>query len=235
MKKLTLAITLLMMMLLMAACGEESSQESGNNGSGNTEETDGTNTETESGTETEPETETDTETGTDTEAPETETPAAGEEASGGSGDTDKEISYSINGETKTGTAAFTKSDELAYGLYVLPEFELTSEEPGKDKLSLKENDAVSMRIELLDSPDWNTLENNVPLELEYFQSDIVNPDDDQLQIDSAKIYEASNDEERVTIYLIQSEEMPLKLTMFTPAGQDYREAFVQMAKTITKK
>ena len=228
MKKLALALTLLMMMLLMAACGgEESNENSGNNGNGSTEETGGSNTETETEKENEPGTET-----PETETPDTETPDAGEETAG-SDEMSKEMSYSINGETKTETATFTKSDELAYGLYVLPAFELTSEEPGKDKLSLAENDAVSMRIELLDSPDWNTIENNVPLELEYFESDITNPDDDNLQIDSAKIYEASNAEERVTIYLIQSEEMPLKLTMFTPVGQDYREAFVQMAKTIT--
>ena len=232
MKKLALALTLLMMMLLMAACGEESNENSGNNGNGSTEETGGSNTETETEKENEQGTETpETET-PETETPDTETPDAGEETAG-SDEMSKEMSYSINGETKTETATFTKSDELAYGLYVLPAFELTSEEPGKDKLSLAENDAVSMRIELLDSPDWNTIENNVPLELEYFESDITNPDDDNLQIDSAKIYEASNADERVTIYLIQSEELPLKLTMFTPVGQDYREAFVQMAKTIT--
>ena len=227
MKKLALALTFLIMMLLMAACGEESNENSGNNGNGNTEETGGSNTETETEKENEPGTET-----PETETPDTEAPDAGEEPAG-SDEMNKEMSYSINGETKTETATFTKSDELAYGLYVLPAFELTSEEPGKDKLSLAENDAVSMRIELLDSPDWNTLENNIPLELEYFGSDITNPDDDNLQIDSAKIYEASNADERVTIYLIQSKEMPLKLTMFTPVGQDYREAFVQMAKTIT--
>ena len=59
------------------------------------------------------------------------------------------ISYTLNGETKKETAQLTKSDNQNFSLYVLPNFELTAEEPYKDLLFLSEDDTNSMRIEIL--------------------------------------------------------------------------------------
>ncbi len=44
--------------------------------------------------------------------------------------------------------------------------------------------------------------------------------------------EASNNSETVTAYLIPQKESIIKLTLFTKDQTDYRDAFIQMAKTI---
>ena len=48
--------------------------------------------------------------------------------------TEIKISYSYNGESEEETAIWTKSDNQAFGLYILPTYELTAEEPNKDIL-----------------------------------------------------------------------------------------------------
>ncbi|MGM9928216.1 MAG: hypothetical protein ACI35P_09725 [Bacillus sp. (in: firmicutes)] len=143
------------------------------------------------------------------------------------------LTYQLHNETIKETATLTNSDNQGYSMYVLPSFTLTGEEPRKDSLFLTDADYISMRIELLgDNPDWEQYEQNIPIELEYFNTDITNPTDHSLQMDNASIYEASNGEETVTIYLVKNENQPMKLTIFTRADEDYRSAFVEMAKTI---
>ncbi len=146
----------------------------------------------------------------------------------------KEISYNVGSETKTETAALKTSDNQGYSIYVLPGYELTGEEPGKDLLYQKENDSTSMRIEILKDPDWAMLEENIPLELEFVSKDIQNPTDEKLQIPGADIYAVENEAERITMYLIKDEKFPMKLTIFSTVDQDQREAVIEMAKTIRK-
>jgi FtsZ-interacting cell division protein ZipA len=144
------------------------------------------------------------------------------------------IGYSLNGESKKEAAQLTKSDNQNYSLYVLSNFELTAEEPYKDLLFLSEDDSNSMRIEILPADtDLEPLKENTLLQLQVVNETVQTldpPNDEWLR--EATIMEASNNGETVTAYLIPQKESIIKLTLFTKDQTDYRDAFIQMAKTI---
>ncbi|WP_052343651.1 hypothetical protein [Bacillus massiliigorillae] len=149
--------------------------------------------------------------------------------------TEKMMKYQLQGQTKEESAKLSTSENQGYKMYLLPEYELTGEEPGKDMLYLKNAEHISMRIELLqENPNWAVYEENIPTELGDTNSTITSPTESALQIPNAKIYEASNGQDRVTIYLIQDAKQPMKLTIFTTENEDYRIPMVEMAKTIVK-
>lgn len=145
---------------------------------------------------------------------------------------EKTLTYKFNSETKTGTAVLKTSDNQPYSIYVLPEFELNAEEPGKDVLLLTENDSIFMRIELLpDNVDWAATEENVKTQLGAVSETITDPG---LAIENGVAYEATTNNEVVTGVLLKDEKAPVRLTMFTTKDADYRQAFLEMAKTIQK-
>lgn len=149
---------------------------------------------------------------------------------------EQKLQINENGELKEHTAFLKASDNQSYSMYVLPEFELTAEEPNKDVLFLSENDHIFMRIELLPTDvDWDLVEENTKAQLQAINETIQNlevQDDDFFK--DAVAMEASKDEDVVTSYLIKSPRQPLKLSIFTKKDTDYRETFIQMAKTIVK-
>ncbi|MGM9923263.1 MAG: hypothetical protein ACI35R_03295 [Bacillus sp. (in: firmicutes)] len=264
MKKLPVVISLVSL-LALAGCGNDSSSEKVKDPAPETDVSnendkkpaDDVATENETSTETEKETETETETEKESEAtPETEkesddaakeetTDSTTEKQPASETDGDKEqteaaaektLQYQLQGQTKEETAKLMESDNQQYSMYVLPGYELTGEEPRKDVLYLKDSDHISMRIELLsENPDWATYEANIPTELQDTNQTVTNPTEPELQVPGASIYEASNGQDRVTIYLVKNVEQPMKLTIFTTEKEDYRSAFVEMAKTITSK
>ncbi|MDP4171332.1 MAG: hypothetical protein Q8906_12035, partial [Bacillota bacterium] len=62
---------------------------------------------------------------------------------------EQKISYNQNGTKKEETAFLKHSNNDAYSLYVLPEYELSAEEPNRDIIALKSNGTIFMRIETL--------------------------------------------------------------------------------------
>lgn len=145
---------------------------------------------------------------------------------------EQQLQYSFNGATKTETAVLTKSDNQPFSLYLLPSFELSGEEPGKDVVLLKADDNIFMRIELLpENVNWTDVENNVKAQLSSISKQIYNPG---LKIDNGISYEASNNNDVVTAILLKDTKTPVRLTLFTTKNADYRDAFIQMAKTIQK-
>lgn len=147
---------------------------------------------------------------------------------------DQPLTYTLSGKSITETAKLVNSDNQEFSMNVLPKFELTGEEPRKDLLYKKDANQVSMRIELLSTEDtnWSQLEENIPTELSSVSNNITQPTDASLQIDQATVYEATNGTDIVTIYLIKNDKKPMKLTIFSTVTEDYRTAFVEMAKTI---
>jgi hypothetical protein len=148
--------------------------------------------------------------------------------------TEIKISYSYNGESKQENAIWTKSDNQAFGLYVLPIYELTAEEPNKDILFHKENDFHFMRIEILPGDsDQNSLKENTLAQLQAVNEDvqILSPEPDDF-FQNATIMQAKKDNEIVTAYLIEQEDKFIKLTIFTNEQENHRDAFVQMAKNL---
>lgn len=143
-----------------------------------------------------------------------------------------QISYSINGETVEEKASWTKSDNQAFGLYVLPGYELTAEEPGNDMLYFKENDLHWMRIQLLPGDsDWESLKENTMVQLEAsLNTDVetVSPPTDFPK--DTTVLQTKNDSDVVTAYLIKDQNGIIKLTISTQNQENYLDAFVQMAK-----
>ncbi|MBS4198753.1 hypothetical protein KHA93_03695 [Bacillus sp. FJAT-49732] len=147
------------------------------------------------------------------------------------------LSYEVNKEKKEDTAFLRSSDNQDYSLYILPEFELTGEEPNKDVLYLKENDRHFMRIEIL--PSETDMDDSVSTIKE--QLTAVNSEVTQLQVkhskwlENAHIYQAEKDDEVVTAYLLKKDDQILKLTIFTTKELNYLDPFLKMAETIEKK
>jgi hypothetical protein len=148
--------------------------------------------------------------------------------------TEVKISYSYNGESKQENAIWTKSDNQAFGLYVLPTYELTAEEPNKDILFHKENDFHFMRIEILPGDsDQNSLKENTLAQLQAVNEDVqtLSPETDEF-FQNATVLQAKKDSEIVTAYLIDQGDKIIKLTIFTNEQENHQDAFLQMAKNL---
>lgn len=147
---------------------------------------------------------------------------------------EQNLTYNVNGEQKEQTAFLKNNDNQNYSMYVLPDYELTAEEPNKDVLFWSEDDSVFMRIELLPADvEWPLVEENSKAQLAAVGpevKEISTPEDPFFS--NAWAMETKTETDVVTSYLIKNEKQPLKLTIFTKDDADHREAFIEMAKTI---
>ncbi|MBM7693150.1 hypothetical protein JOC77_002589 [Peribacillus deserti] len=149
---------------------------------------------------------------------------------------EQNLQYSLNGANKQETAFLKNSDNQDFSMYVLPDFELSAEEPEKDIVFLKAQDSVFMRIELLAADsNWEEEEEMAKTQLMAVSDKITTPGLPKFDLKNAEAFEASNEEDNVTVILIKDEKNPVKLTIFTKKENDYRSAFLEMAKTIMKK
>jgi hypothetical protein len=147
--------------------------------------------------------------------------------------TEIKISYSYNGESKQENAIWTKSDNQTFGLYILPTYELSAEEPNKDVLYYKEDDYHFMRIEILPGDsDQNSLKETTLAQLQAVNEDVQTLSPEANDIQNATIMQAKKDNEIVTAYLIEQEDKFIKLTIFTNEQENHQDAFVQMAKNL---
>jgi hypothetical protein len=147
--------------------------------------------------------------------------------------TEIKISYSYNGEFKQENAIWTKSDNQTFGLYILPTYELSAEEPNKDVLYYKEDDYHFMRIEVLPGDsDQNSLKETTLAQLQAVNEDVQTLSPEANDIQNATIMQAKKDNEIVTAYLIEQEDKFIKLTIFTNEQENHQDAFVQMAKNL---
>ena len=149
---------------------------------------------------------------------------------------EQNIAYTVDGEQKEQTAFLKHNDNQNYSMYVLPEYELSAEEPNKDVLMWTEDDSVFMRIELLpNDAEWSLVEENSKAQLAAVGPEVKEaqtPEDPFFS--NAWAMETQSGSDIVTTYLIKDDEQPLKLTLFTKDGADHRSAFLEMAKTIMK-
>lgn len=145
---------------------------------------------------------------------------------------EQNLQYSINGEAKEKTAFLKKSDNQPFSLYVLQQFRLSAEEPGKDIVFLTEDNSIFMRIELLKTDvNWDEVEKNVQSQLESISETIKDP---SLDIEGGTGFEVESGNDVITSILLKDEKAPVRLTMFTKKDRDYRDAFLEMAKTLMK-
>ncbi|MGE6378341.1 hypothetical protein [Peribacillus muralis] len=145
---------------------------------------------------------------------------------------EKNLKYTSNGRAIEKTAFLKRSDNQPFSLYVLQQFKLNAEEPGKDVVVLNEDDSIFMRIELLTGDvDWDEAEKNVKTQLKRLSETITDP---RLDVGNGTGFEVKDGDEVITSILIKNEKEPLRLTIFTKKDKDYRDAFLEMAQTLSK-
>ncbi|MFD1929058.1 hypothetical protein ACFSFY_13525 [Sporosarcina siberiensis] len=147
-----------------------------------------------------------------------------------------------NNDNLLSDAIQTKSDEQDYSIQLLPTYKLTSEEPGRDSLYVKDNDSVFMRIETMDEEEGNyeyAVENTIVV-LEASSGGAV-PDklvDTELPkgdgIEDAEGYFVTAESAPVTGIVFKKDGMVIKLTIFDTPNADHIEEFLRMAETILK-
>ncbi|CAH0202959.1 hypothetical protein SRABI96_01976 [Peribacillus sp. Bi96] len=145
---------------------------------------------------------------------------------------EQNLQYTSNGKVKEKTAFLKKSDNQPFSLYVLQQFKLSAEEPGKDIVFLTEDDSIYMRIELLrEDVNWDEVEENVQAQLKSLSETIKEP---ALNVENDTGFEVESGDDVITSILLKDEKAPVRLTMFTKKDKDYRDAFLEMAKTLLK-
>ncbi|WML49438.1 hypothetical protein RCG23_05330 [Neobacillus sp. PS3-34] len=149
---------------------------------------------------------------------------------------EQNIQYKMNGQEMEITAFLKHSDNEGYSIYVLPEYELTAEEPNRDILFLKKDDSIFMRIEAMPADaDKQVIKDTMLGELSAVSTDVK-----ELQLPNDELFtngiglEASKNEDTIISYYINTNDLKVKLTMHTKINADHRDAFLQMAKTIMK-
>ncbi|MBT2666011.1 hypothetical protein J7J00_10900 [Bacillus sp. ISL-4] len=146
---------------------------------------------------------------------------------------EQNLQYTINGEAKEKTAFLKKSDNQPFSLYVLQQFRLSAEEPGKDIVYLTKDDSIYMRIELLKADvNWDEVEKNVQAQLKSISETISDP---SLDVEDGTGFEVESGDDVITSILLKDEKSPVRLTIFTKEDRDYRDAFLEMAKTLIKR
>ncbi|WP_199880757.1 hypothetical protein [Bacillus massiliglaciei] len=142
------------------------------------------------------------------------------------------LTYTKTGESIEDTAFLKTSDNQSFSMYVLPEFELSSEEPGQDIVYLKKDERIFMRIEIVpEDANWTELAENAKSELQSSSQSLIDPG---LNIDNGSSFEAKSEEGSVTSILLKEPNHPAKITIYSTGESDYRDAFLEMAKTINK-
>ncbi|WP_409291981.1 hypothetical protein [Peribacillus sp. SCS-37] len=148
---------------------------------------------------------------------------------------EQSLKFTVNGKVNQSTGFLKNSSNQKYSMYVLQVFQLTAEEPNKDIVFLKKDDSISMRIELLPvDANWEEQEGMAKAQLMSVSESISSPSLPGLDRQNTIAMEAAGGDEVVTALLIKDKETPVKITMFTKKGQDYRSPMLEMAKTISK-
>jgi hypothetical protein len=170
--------------------------------------------------------------GTVTENEGTETEVADESTS-----TDSQVDILKDAQLKD-------SDEQNYAISVLPDYTLTSEEPGKDSLMATGNEAVFMRIETVKKEEgtYDYLADNMIAVLEA-SSDGNTPTEvtDAKSIpagegiENAKVLSVKAETASITGIIFERDDMVVRLTIYDSPKEEHFERFLRMGETIVSK
>lgn len=140
-------------------------------------------------------------------------------------------------------AVQTKSDAQDYSIAVLPNYTLTSEEPGKDSLLADDNDAVFMRIETVQKEEgtYAYLEENMAAVLEASSGGVKPTEVTETAsmpsgegIENVKVLSVQAESGPVTGVIFERGEMVVRLTIFDSPKEEYLENFLRMGETIVQ-
>ncbi|WP_428908827.1 hypothetical protein [Niallia sp. Krafla_26] len=148
--------------------------------------------------------------------------------------TEMKLKYSRNGESIEETAMWKKSDNQPFGLYVLPSYVLTAEEPRMDQVYFSEDGSHYMRISILTGDiNFEEQKENTLAQLQAVNEDVqtLNPPEDEFY-KNATVMQTKLNNELVTAYLIPQDKHLIKLMISTKEQDNHLDAFIQMAKHI---
>lgn len=135
----------------------------------------------------------------------------------------------------------TFSDELNYSIQHLKQFTLGAEEPGKDMLFYKDNDALSMRIEVfaIDELSFDELQADtqqlvlaVAPEGLYETVDLAPYTEARKEVVNSDNYLVQYESDKVTTVIYELEEKLVRLTVYDDYVTDLTDTFLQMGFTI---
>lgn len=151
------------------------------------------------------------------------------------------ITYTSKGQKVQQEAQTSTSEQSNYSIQHTANFTLVAEEPGKDSLYLKEDDTLSMGIEVLNKAEINfegvktsameTMAAIAP-EGKYDELDLTQSLKDQKGLLQSVGYETGLEADKVQIIVLEHESKIIKLTIYDTAEADLKDAFLQMGLTI---
>lgn len=133
--------------------------------------------------------------------------------------------------------AVTQSPEQAYEITVLPAYELTSEEPGKDSLFLTSDSSVFMRVETFspDDLDFAYAEDIMKQTVQASNGEAEMTEGAALDGEgyiNSSVYEIPSEEGKVTGVVYEKDDMIVRLTIFDKTAIDATPDFIKMGQTI---
>lgn len=221
--------------LLLSACG---AKESGkvNSGSNNNEDVPTEDIEVNEDEELTEDSSKEDETEVDVDAEENQTEADQAEAT--------EPSSEKSETTDTPAEETVASDNQDFSIKLLPNYELSSEEPGQDIVYTAEDDSRFLRIETMENEEGNYdyLKDNMLVVLEA-SSNGETPteltDESSIpassSIKNAVAYTVTSDNGPVTGMIFENGDLIVRLTIFDSENNDYFEDFLKMGETVTQK
>lgn len=237
-KKSYLISISLIAMLVLAACGSTTDKETGENDEDNNTGQE-VNEEIENNEEDLPE---DDESNSEDE---NGTEAGAEEDDAAVGNEDSEETNDEESDNFSANAKQVDSDEQDFSMQILPEYSLTSEEPGRDSLYLTEDGNIFMRIETIPADDeaYDYYNENIVALLEAISVDGNAPteitDESKLPqgegIEKAVAYTVDTPEGIATGVVFERDGLAVRLTMFDTAENSHFNNFLKMGETITSK
>lgn len=244
MKNRKLLYTALSASLLLAACGTDTSEEDNSN-----QPTENSDQAAENGTNGSDVTENETDSKEDVEDKDVEKEENGSTEDGSEEtSTDDSNSDANSSETddvsKLDGAVETESDEQNFKIQVLPAYELTSEEPGRDLLYVKDQDDKYMVIGTMQASetDFDKAVENMTETLAATTTDATPAaltDETKLpmnkELEKLEAYRVTSSEGPITAMIFQKGEMIVRVMIYDTKDESYYEEFLQMAESIEAK
>lgn len=143
--------------------------------------------------------------------------------------------------TETGVV---DSDNQDFSMNLLANYELSSEEPGRDIVYPKEDDIHFMRIETMENEEGNYdyLKDNMLVVLEASSNgetptEVTDPESIPAgdSITKALAYEVNAETGPVTGIIFERDDLIVRLTIFDSENKDYFKDFLDMGATVNQK
>jgi len=150
------------------------------------------------------------------------------------------LSYTIGEQKIEKPYELTQSTQQDYSIQLTDQFYLLEEEPGKDIVFFKENEAIMMRIEVLSELNWtyeNALENSKAFMTASSKDNSYTTFKLPSNVNTKNFnqydsYIVENESDKVVLLLISLDDKLIRLTIFDDYITNVTEAFLIQGATI---